>query len=282
MCIRDSPGAPDGREGLFLQAFQVALDVAGHVQVVVDQAAADRVPHRPRPVAQHFRPFLQLLPDLPERADRAVPHGDREPRPDQHRDVAGLDHLGGVGEPVVLDVARGPQHQPRDVADRLHPGPVAAARGLLGDQLVQAEDLRDRGHRGLVRLVQAEPDERVAAASRQAGGLRVRHLTRLPRLGSARAPGVDRTVHHRVRVAAAHDGGGLRRADQAVQQLAERAGEHAPARPPAGPDPGAVVGGLALPAALHELGGDELVVVPPASRPTEHASPATFPPGSLG
>jgi hypothetical protein len=132
-----------------------------------------------------------------------VPHRDHEPRPDQHGDVAGVDDLRRRGQLVVLDVARGAQHEAGDVADRVDRGPVPRVDRLLDDQLVQAEDLADRPHGGPVGLVQPEPDEGAALAASLPG-----RLGEMGPLRPAAARGVDPAVDDRVGVGAALGGQG--------------------------------------------------------------------------
>jgi hypothetical protein len=165
-----------------------------------------------------------------------VPDRDDEPRPDQHRHVTGVDHLGGVGELLVLDVPRGPQHQPGDLTDRLGGGPVPVRGGLLGGELVQAEDPADGRHRAPVRLVQPEPDVRVLLALRLPGGVGVVRPARPPDTVV-----VDGAVDDGVRIAPLGLGAGPRRPGQALDELAELAWEHARPAPPQPEHPGSPI-----------------------------------------
>ena len=75
---------------------------AGDIQVRVDHPVADRVHHRPRAGASSSGVGLQVGADAAQLAGRAVPHGDHEVPAEEQHHVPGLDHLGGLGQLVVL------------------------------------------------------------------------------------------------------------------------------------------------------------------------------------
>ena len=119
-----------------------------------------------------------------------MPHGDHELRADEQHHLAGLDHLGGLGQLGVLDVPGGAQHEEADlVAELLQLRPLRGLDRVLDRELVQAVRLGDASHLGGTRLVQAQPDERVAAPSRLGERLAVVELA-----GLALAVDVQRAV----------------------------------------------------------------------------------------
>ena len=189
-------------EHRLLDPLQVPFHVPGHLQVGVDHAGADRVRHRPRAGGQQRGAALDVGADAAQRTGGAVPHRDGEAVTEQHHDVPGVDHLGGVGQLVVLHVPGGAQDQQRDRPVALHCGPVPVGERLFDGQLVEAEGLADRGEHGRAGIVQSQPDEGVAAVPRPGVRVGVVRLTGFPA-----AVDVDGAVDHGVRVGPAGGGG---------------------------------------------------------------------------
>ncbi len=193
----DARGSGRGRTRSSSSRSRSRSTCAGHVQVVVDHRA-DRPRTRP-PTARPQQ--MRAAAPGPSRTGHSAPAApcrtrDHEPLADQHRHVAGVDHLGGLGELLVLDVAGGAQHQPGHVADRLQ-RPAGARRRRPARRSARAGRTPRRSRRIVARSGSCRPSQTNAPRCRRAmpGGLGVVHLARP---GARRR--VDRAVDHRVRV----------------------------------------------------------------------------------
>ena len=108
----------------------------------------------------------------------AVPNRHDEIGADEHHDLAGLDDFAGLGHRVVRHVLDRLEHQEQRVVVAFQLGALVGVHGVLDGQLVQTEHLGHGLHLMLVGFVQADPDERAAAA-----GLDLVHLVQRRRVG---------------------------------------------------------------------------------------------------
>ncbi len=134
-----------------------------------------------------------------------MPDGDDEVLAGEGHQLAGLHHLAGRGQFLVLDVAHGLEDGEQRVAVALHLGALVRVDGVLDGEGVQAEQLREPGELGLRRLVQADPDEAVARLADPAQRLLDLRAVLLPY-----ALAVDEAVDHR---AAERGAGGVAEVD---------------------------------------------------------------------
>ena len=100
---------------------------------------------------------LEVEPHVVQRAALAVADGDHEARPDEHHHLADLDRLGAV------DVAGGLEHEEQRVAEHLELRALVGVHGVLDRQRVQLEALAHRLDDLGAGVVEADPDEAVAA-----------------------------------------------------------------------------------------------------------------------
>ncbi len=125
-----------------------------------------------------------------------MPHGDHEVPPGEHHQLAGLHHLAGGRELVVLHVADGLEDGEQHVVVALDLGPLVRVHRVLDRERVQAEALGDPLELGLGRLVQPDPAERTGAVRQLLLGLDpAGGLARAAGLAPALAVLVDRAVH---------------------------------------------------------------------------------------
>lgn len=119
--------------------------------------------HRGKPLGQLLRVGFQALAQRAQRAVASVPYGHHEVGPGEDHDLAGVDHLAGGGQFLVLDVGDGLEDGEEDVAVLLDLGALVGVDGVLDGERVQAEQVGDAGELRLGGLVQAEPDEAATA-----------------------------------------------------------------------------------------------------------------------
>ena len=100
---------------------------------------------------------LEVEPDVVQRAALAVADGDDEARPDEDHHLPDLDRLGAV------DVAGGLDDEEQGVAEHLELRALVGVHGVLDRQRVQLEALAHRLDDLRAGIVEADPDEAVAA-----------------------------------------------------------------------------------------------------------------------
>lgn len=154
-------------EELALDRVERRLHGFEHRLVIVDHEIHHRVQRERRPLGQQVRHVLAALAHRRVRRRRPVPHRDQEVAPDEQVRFA-EDHL------ALLHLRR-VQHDEERVAVGLQLGALVGLAGVFDGEVVQVEFLLHAGEHGVVRLVQAQPDE---------GARRVQHI----------ADGLDRQV----------------------------------------------------------------------------------------
>ena len=105
---------------------------------------------------------LEVEPDVVQRAALAVADGDHEARAGEDHHLADLDRLGAV------DVAGGLEHEEQRVAEHLELRALVGVDGVLDGERMQLEPLADRLDDLRAGVVEADPDEAVAARVRAA------------------------------------------------------------------------------------------------------------------
>ena len=100
---------------------------------------------------------LEVEPHVVQRAALAVADGDHEARAGEHHHLADLDRLGAV------HVAGGLEHEEQRVAEHLELRALVGVDGVLDRQRVQLEALAHRLDDLGAGVVEADPDEAVAA-----------------------------------------------------------------------------------------------------------------------
>ncbi len=180
------------REHVRLDLVDVLLHRVRDGQVVVHHVVRDRVQHRGRALGQLAGVGLQLLAQRAQRAVPAVPHRDHEVLADEDHDLAGVHHLAGGCEFLVLDVADRFEHREERLAIVLHLGALVGLDGVLHGQGVQVEELGDARELLVGRLVQAEPDEALALLADPLHGVH-----QVAARGGADTVPVRHAVHHR-------------------------------------------------------------------------------------
>ncbi len=119
-------------------------------------------------------------------------HADDEVGTGEQHDLTGLDDVVGGGHRFVLDVGHGAEHQEQQIVVALEFRTLMCVHCVLDHQFVQVERPGHARHLMFVRMVEAEPDEPLAASAdfREGCGVRVP-------AGEAPAVDVDRAVDHR-------------------------------------------------------------------------------------
>lgn len=87
----------------------------------------------------------------------AVADGDDEVRAGEHHDLAGVHHLAGGGQLLVLDVGHRLEDGEQHVVVALRLGTLVSVDGVLDGEGVEPGQVRDAPEFRLGRLVQAEP-----------------------------------------------------------------------------------------------------------------------------
>ena len=182
-----------------LELVDVLLHRAGHLDEGVDDEVRDGVEDRGRAQAQQVALLLQPGPQLGQPAVPAVPHGDHVVRAEEDHDLAGVDHLAGRGQLLVLHVGRRLEHHEQRVVVALELGALVGVDRVLDGERVQPVAAGDGAQLRLRRLVEAQPDEAAGL-----GGHPQRVLRRDRRLPPA--VDVDRAVDDGVLAAPARVG----------------------------------------------------------------------------
>jgi hypothetical protein len=148
-----------GAEHRGLELVDVLGHRARHVDEVVDDVVGDGIEDGGRAQPQQVPLLLQAGPQVGEPRVLAVPHGDHVVRAEEHHDLAGVDHLAGRGQLLVLHVPRGLEHHEQGFVVVLELGSLVGVDRVLDGQRVQPVLRTDRAELLLRRLVHAQPHE---------------------------------------------------------------------------------------------------------------------------